>query len=354
VVGISLITLVPGVFGGTETYARELVRALARVGTLEYRVFTPELAEDAADGLPGVRVRSYRASRTMPGRLLAMGLATASPRLRRELRLDELEALHFPLSIMMPPVRQPPAVTTVHDVLDKLYPEVFSRGERAYRRVVYGWTARLSRLIIVPSEHSKEVFVERAGLDPARIRVIPLGVSQERYQPGTGEREPFLLYPADNWPHKNHARLLEAFARVRQARPELRLVLVGARLEGVPAAPGVEVRGYISPDELAALYRTATALVFPSLHETFGLPPLEAMACGCPVAVSRAGSLPEICGEAARYFDPRSVDEIVEAILGVVDQPGELVAKGLEQAKRYTWDECARRHEDVYRELSKL
>ncbi len=353
-VGISLLTLVPGLFGGTETYARELVRALVRVGTLEYRVFTPELAEDAADGLSGVRVRAYRASRTTPGRLLAMGLATASPRLRRELRLDELEAIHFPLSIMMPPVRRPPAVTTVHDVLDKLHPEVFSRGERAYRRIVYGWTARLSRLIIVPSEHSKEVLVERAGLDPGGIRVIPLGVSPERYRPGNAEREPFLLYPADSWPHKNHARLLEAFARVRQARPELRLVLVGARLDGTLAAPGVEVRGYVSPDELAGLYRTATALVFPSLHETFGLPPLEAMASGCPTVVSRAGSLPEICGDASRYFDPRSTDEMVEAVLDVVERPAELVAKGLEQAKRYSWDECARRHEDVYRELGRL
>lgn len=353
-VGISLLTLVPGLFGGTETYARELIQALNRVGTLEYRVFTTELADDAAKGLPEVRVRSYRASGTTPGRLLAMGLATGSPRLRRELRLDELEAIHFPLSIMIPPVRHRGAVTTIHDVLDKIYPEVFSRGERAYRKIVYGWTARLSRLIIVPSEHSKEVLVERAGFDPERIRVIPLGVSQERYRPGTEEREPFLLYPADNWPHKNHARLLEAFARVRQAKPELRLVLVGARLDGVAAAPGVEVRGYVSQDELAGLYRTATALVFPSLHETFGLPPLEAMASGCPVAVSRVGSLPEVSGEAARYFDPRSIDELVEAILDVVDHPAELVAKGLEQAKRYTWDECARRHEDVYRELSRL
>ncbi len=353
-VGISLLTLVPGLFGGTETYARELIRALARVGTLEYRVFTTELAADAADGLPEARVHSYRASRTTPGRLLAMGAATISPRLRRELRLDELEAIHFPLSIMMPPVRRPPAVTTVHDVLDKLHPEVFSRGERAYRRVVYGWTARLSRLIIVPSEHSKEVLVERAGLDPARIRVIPLGVSQERFQPGTEEREPFLLYPADNWPHKNHARLVEAFTRVRETRPELRLVLVGARLDGIASAPGVDVRGYVPPEKLAELYRTATALVFPTLHETFGLPPLEAMASGCPVVVSRAGSLPEICGEAARYFDPRSTDELVEAILGVVERPTELVAKGLEQAKRYTWDECARKHDAVYSELSRL
>jgi glycosyltransferase involved in cell wall biosynthesis len=280
-----------------------------------------------------------------------MSHSTVSRRVRRELHADDLDAIHFPLSIMMPPLRRPPAVTTVHDVLDKIHPEVFSRAERAYRKVVYAWTARLSRLLIVPSEHSKEVFVERAGFDSDRIRVIPLGVDHELFRPGDGEREPFLLYPADGWPHKNHKRLLEAFQLVRRERPELRLVLAGASLDGIERDPGIEVRGYVSPHELADLYRRAAALVFPSVHETFGLPPLEAMASGCPVAVSRAGSLPEVCGDAARYFDPRSADEIAKAITEVLDRPDELVARGCERAQRYTWDETARRHEDVYREL---
>ena len=329
-VGISLLTLVPGLFGGTETYSRELIRALARVGTLDYRVYTSSLAPDAADGLPGATVASYPASRTTGGRLLAMGRSTASRRVRRELELGSLDAIHFPLSIMIPPVRRPPAVTTVHDVLDKIHPEVFSRAERGYRKIVYGWTARLSRLIIVPSEHSKEVLVERAGFDPGRIRVIPLGVSTERFSPGDGEREPFLLYPADGWPHKNHPRLLEAFALVRRTRPELRLVLTGARIERF-ASDAVEARGYVTQEELADLYRRASALVFPSLHETFGLPPLEAMASGCPVAVSKAGSLPEVCGDAARYFDPLSTGEIAEAISDVLEHPEGLVAKGYER-----------------------
>jgi len=351
VIGISLLTLVPGLFGGTETYARELIRGLSRVGELEYRVLVSDLAEDATDGLTGVSVSGYRSSRSTAGRLAAMGHSTVSRRVRRELRRDDLDAIHFPLSIMMPPLRHPPAVTTVHDVLDKIHPEVFSRPERAYRKVVYAWTARLSRLIVVPSEHSKEVFVERAGFDPERLRVIPLGVNHERFRPGDSDREPFLLYPADNWPHKNHARLFEAFAQARREHPDLRLVLVGAAHEVTEVPLGVEARGYVSPDELAGLYRRASALIFPSTHETFGLPPLEAMASGCPVAVSRVGSLPEVCGEAARYFDPLSTTDIAEAIADVLERPEPLVTKGLERAKHYTWDETARRHEDVYREL---
>lgn len=350
-IGISLLTLVPGLFGGTETYARELIRALSRVGELQYRVLTSDLAKDAANGLPGVTVSGYRSSSSTAGRLAAMGHSTVSRRVRRELQRDDLDAIHFPLSIMMPPLRRPPAVTTVHDVLDKIHPEVFSGGERVYRKVVYAWTARLSRLIIVPSEHSKEVFVERAGLDPERLRVIPLGVNHERFRPGVDEREPFLLYPADGWPHKNHQRLFEAFDLVRRDRRELRLVLTGANLESIGAGPGVEVRGLVSPDELAQLYRRASALVFPSLHETFGLPPLEAMASGCPAAVSRVGSLPEVCDGAARYFDPLSATAICEAITDVLQRPEPLVAKGLEHATKYSWDETARRHEDVYREL---
>ena len=105
-------------------------------------------------------------------------------------------------------------------------------------------------------------------------------------------------------------------------------------------------------DELIDLYRTAQALVFPSLYEGFGLPPLEAMACGCPVAVSRVGALPEICGDAARYFDPNEPEEIASATLDVLSDPGDLVERGLARARSFTWDECARRHDDVYAELA--
>src|SRR4051812_42656826 len=103
VVGISLLTLVPGIVGGSETYARELCRALARVGSLEYRVFLPKIAPDAADGLPADVVERYRASRTMPGRVRAMaGAALRGGALKRELGLEQLDAIHFPLSVMLP------------------------------------------------------------------------------------------------------------------------------------------------------------------------------------------------------------------------------------------------------------
>jgi glycosyltransferase involved in cell wall biosynthesis len=353
VVGISLLTLVPGIVGGSETYARNLVRALARVGTLEYCVFVPSIATDAADGLPARTVSAYRASRSVPGRMAAMTLAAARPGpVLAELELDRLDAMHFPLSVMVPPIERPPAVTSVLDLQHEYHPHFFSRAERTYRRVVYGWTVRRSRRVIAISEHVKATLVERLRLDPERVRVIHLGVDLGRFSPDGRAREPFLLYPANRWPHKNHDRLFEAFALVRRERPELRLVLTGAGHEGKPAPPGVDVRGRVGDDELVELYRSASALVFPSLYEGFGQPPIEAMACGCPVAASNTTALPEICGDAARLFDPTSPESIADAVADALNRPEALVRRGLERARLFSWDDCARRHDQLYKELA--
>jgi glycosyltransferase involved in cell wall biosynthesis len=348
-VGISLLTLVPGVVGGSETYARELVRALGRVGELDYRVFTPRIVDD----LDGQQVRSYRARRTMRGRAAAMAEALVRPGpLRRELRLDELDAIHFPLTVMLPRVERPPAAVSLLDIQHVFYPEFFSRAELAYRRFAYGWSLRRARTVIAISRHVKETLVERMGVEAERVEVIYLGLDHDLFRPGTERREPFLLYPANPWPHKNHARLFEAFTRLRRRRPELRLVLTGTGLEKLEVPEGVDVRGRVPREELASLYRRASALVFPSLYEGFGQPPLEAMASGCPVACSTAGSLAEVCGNAARYFDPTSVDEMVEAVSTVLESPEGLMERGLERAAGFTWDSCARSHDRVYRALA--
>jgi glycosyltransferase involved in cell wall biosynthesis len=351
VVGISLLTLVPGVVGGSETYARELVRALARVGELDYRVYVPTIATDAADGLPSHVVGAYPAGRSMPRRAAAMAYSAAAPwPVRRELELRKLDAIHFPLSVMLPSVSRPPAATTVLDVQHELYPRFFSRAELAYRRLVYGWTVRRSQIVITISEHARAGLIERLGLEPERVRAIHLGIDHERFRPGPGDetREDFLLYPALGWPHKNHARLFEAFALLRARRPGLRLVLTGYT---GPAPAGVEARGRVPADELLSLYRRAAALVFPSLYEGFGQPPLEAMACGCPVACSNAASLPEVVGNAARLFEPESPEDMAAAVEDVLDDPAEWARRGLERAQLFSWEECARAHERVYAEL---
>jgi glycosyltransferase involved in cell wall biosynthesis len=354
-VGISLLTLVPGVSGGSETYARELVRALGRVGTLQYRVFLPTIAGDV-DGLPAEVVPEYRASRSTPGRIVAMAAGTlAGARLRR--RFAQLDAIHFPLSVMIPKVTEPPAVSSVLDLQHELLPEFFSRAERAYRRRVYGWTVRASRLVVTISHHAAATIVERLHVPEERVRAIHLGIDHERFHPATAEpasersrdARPFLLYPALGWPHKNHARLFDAFAVLRARRPGLELVLTG--YDG-PVPEGARTLGRVPLDELVLLYRTAAALVFPSLYEGFGQPPLEAMACGCPVACSNAASLPEVCGDAARLFDPTSVEEIVTAVEDVLEKPAPWREKGLARAAGFTWEATARAHDAVYAELA--
>jgi glycosyltransferase involved in cell wall biosynthesis len=349
VVGISLLTLVPGIVGGSETYARELCRSLSRVGELDYRVFLPKIAPDASDGLPAEVVDRYRASRTMPGRMRAMaGAALHGGPIKRELELDRLDAIHFPLSVMLPLVSEPPAVSTILDLQHEFLPENFGRAELAYRRLLYGLTARRSRIVIAISEHARETLIERLSLAPDRVRTIHLGVDVERFTPADVEREPFLLYPANRWPHKNHARLFEAFALLRAEQPELGLVLTGTGHEDAPN--GVESRGRVSPDELVDLYRRAAALVFPSLYEGFGQPVLEALACACPVACSDLPPLREVGGDVAVYFDANDAESIAQATREAIAHGG---AAGPERASRFTWDDCARKHETVYRELAR-
>jgi glycosyltransferase involved in cell wall biosynthesis len=345
-VGISLLTLVPRVSGGSETYARELVRALGTVGVNSYRVLLPSIASDV-DGLPSEVVDEYRASRSMPGRMAAMAEGVLrGRRLRR--RLVGLDAVHFPLTVMIPRVTSPPAVTTVLDLQHEFLPHFFSRAELAYRKAVYSWSIRKSELVIAISKHAADAVVERFGVPASKLRPIHLGIDHAVFRPGSEARGTFLVYPARSWPHKNHARLFEAFAVLRGRHPELELVLTA--YEG-PTPDGARSLGHVPRDELVRLYRTAAGLVFPSEYEGFGQPPLEAMACGCPVACSNAASLPEVCGDAARLFDPTSVEEMVDAVDEILAHPAEWSARGISRAAQFTWERTAHAHDAVYAEL---
>jgi glycosyltransferase involved in cell wall biosynthesis len=346
-VGISLLTLVPGQLGGSETYVRELLRALVRVGELDYRVLLPPAAPDAAEGLPCELATEYRRAQTIPQRLVAMGAAAARPGpLRAHLR--DAQVVHYPLTLRLPPAA--PSVVTLHDVQHLDLPAMFPRAERAFRAVAWHRSARGADRVIVMSEFVRERAVERLGLDASRVRVVPLGLDHAQLAPGGPEREPFVLYPARRWPHKNHERLFAAFALVRRELPELRLVLTGGGTFG--ALPDrVEARGHLAWPEVVSLMQRASALVFASLYEGFGLPPLEGMACGCPVASSDAAALPETTGDAARLFDPYDPRAIADALLDVLAEPEPWVARGLSRAAGFSWEATARGTEAVYREL---
>ena len=240
-------------------------------------------------------------------------------------------------------------MTTIHDLQHELYPQFFSRAELRYRRAVYGWTVARSRLVIAISEHARQTLIERYGLDPARVRTIHRGIDHERFSPDGRSREPFLLYPATAGGTRTtigssrHSRSCGASGptsgscsreRTRRCAAAARSRVTRPRRRGRARRP----------------LPTAACLVFPSLYEGFGLPPLEAMACGCPVAVANATSLPEVCGDAAEYFDPLEPEDMAGAILRALR--GHLVERGLARAARFTWDATARAHDAVYTDLA--
>ena len=346
-VALSMLTLVPRISGGSETYARELAGALSRVGRHTYEALVPTLAPDAGADLPTVVATGYHASATPAGRLRAMTSAAIRPGALRA-TLETAEVVHYPLTVPVPRVSRPTVVTLL-DVQHLDLPELFPRGERLFRRLAYDRAARRADQVIVISEWVRERTIERLELDPERVHAIHLGVDLARFSPEPAvAREPFLLYPARPWPHKNHGRLFEAFEAVRAAHPELRLVLTGEGNDTARLPNGVEALGSVSGDELVSLYRRAAVLVFPSLYEGFGLPPLEAMACGCPVAESAVASLPEVCGDAAVLFDPYDTAAIAAGVEQALARASELSAAGPARAASFTWDATARAHDLVY------
>ena len=352
-VALSMLTLVPGAMGGSETYARALTRELAGSTTIDAHAFVPRIARGFSDGVPEVVIEEITGGPSTRDRLTTVATATArAGRIRH--RMGRMDVLHVPFTVPVPPASAGvPLVQTLLDVQHLELPEMFSRAELAYRSCYYDRTARRADAVITISDAAKRQIVSRLGADPERVHVAHLGVDTERFTPQTGPRDEVVFYPARGWPHKNHARLIEAVALLREQRPSLRLVLTGGGLETLGPLPDwVEVKGLVPADELVSLYATAGCLAFPSLFEGFGLPPLEAMASGCPVAASTAGSIPEVCGDAAILFDPTDVRDMASAIDRALAAPPALVSAGLERVRAFTWASCVATHERVYRSVA--
>ena len=348
---LSMLTLVPGGMGGSETYVRELVRELSG-RDLDVSALVSPAGAGFGGGMAEQVVADFPTGAAARDRARALVLAG----LRRR-RLAAWSAgpdvVHYPFTVPVPPtVDDQRSVVTLLDVQHRDLPQLFSRAERAYRSVAYDRAARHADAVVTISNFCKQRIVAHLGIDPTRIHVAHLGVRAEEFTPQLGAREPFLLYPAKGWPHKNHRTLFDAFRLLRADRPDLHLVLTGAQThELAPVPDGVEVRGLVERAELVELYRRAAVTVFPSRYEGFGLPPIEAMASGCPVAVAAAGTLPEGVGDAGVLFDPDDPDDVARGVEEAIDRASELQHPALERSRAFTWGACADVHERVYRSL---
>ena len=254
-----------------------------------------------------------------------------------------------------------PYVVTIHDMGLETLRDAHPLTKRLYTRRLVPHVARKAKLIITNSEYSKWEIVRHLGISEDRIRVTPLAASPEFGPVPVRPANPYFLYVGNLEPRKNLERLIEAFARVPCKDHQLRIVgnrwYQGGAAEEKARSLGLNERvkflGYVPRGDLPRLFSGATALVYPSLLEGFGLPIVEAMACGAPVITSNNSSMKEVAGGAAVLVDPRDVREITEAMARVAEDRGlrqELSERGLKRAAEFSWKRTAELTMEVYRE----
>lgn len=239
-------------------------------------------------------------------------------------------------------------VITVHDLIPLLFPNDHRRQFHYFKYYLPPVLRRAAR-VITDSHHSAKLLMEHYGLSQDRVKTIYLGFDRQ-FCPAPAPKKDYLLFVGRASPTKNLPGLLKALQIVRESyRLPVRLRIAGSTSIGADT-DGVEVLGQIPTVRLVQLYREAALLVFPSFYEGFGLPPLEAMACGCPVVVSDAASLPEVCGDAACYVDPHDAESIAEGISRVLTDEAlrrNMIEKGMARAAFFSWKTTARESLDV-------
>jgi glycosyltransferase involved in cell wall biosynthesis len=358
--------------GGISEYVRPLVRSLLSLdAATDYRLIlrtgwrpgaTPAMPDAPA---PLTRVR-------LPDRLLSLWWDRLGWTLPVHRRLWESLDLFLATCLVVPVLPRGQVVSIVYDLTPLRLPALFPERER-FRKRVRALLAR-SRVAIAISHRTRQDLVELLDADPARIRVIHPG-RREGFRPAAppireevlrrlGIPGPYILYVGSLGPHKNVATLLDAFERLRGDGSSAILVLAGhprwgeatlRRREASPHRDAIRVVGPVAAAELPALYSGAACFVFPSLYEGFGLPVLEAMACGAPVVASDRGALPEVVGDAGIVVNPEDPAALADAIRRLLDDPALRAAQsraGLERADRFTWDGSARGLRAVFAELA--
>lgn len=365
-IGVNLLFMTPGEAGGSETYLVHLLESMLP-SPHEFHVFAvrgyrrayPEISDRChvtevpwASGAQGLRIAAEHS-----------WLAVESARRR-------LDVMHHGGGTS-PFFRNVPSALTIHDIQYVHYPENFLKLKRAWLRANVPRAVQKCDEISVPSRFVKDDLMKEFRIAHDKITVVPFGsgnllgtdhASEEEVRNRYRLTRPFFYCPARTYPHKNHRFLVEAFAPHAEVAD---LLLTGAPWfrDGEVAAAArhlglsgkVRLLGNVPPRERAALYRSATALVFPSRFEGFGVPTLEAMSLGCPVISSNSGSLPEVVDEAGILLDPDDLEGWREAMERMLTRPslrGKLTKRGLARAAEFTWDRSGRLQLAIYERVA--
>jgi len=363
IIGINALYLLPGKVGGSETYLRNLVKGLAAIDREnEYVIFiNRETQGEIYAPAPSFRivVCPFRAS-NRPLRILWEQVVL--PWYVKRHKIDVLLSAGMTAPILCPAV----SVLMLFDLQHINQPGNFPWFYLPFLRSIIHASARSADGVLTISHQVKSDIIRSYHLPPDRIEVTHLAVDHDAFTlhgtPDTGTvkaryglPDRFILYAASSLPHKNHKRLFESFRQIRDRIPELKLVLIGARDKGEEALiraikeQGLEqtviLLGWIPFADVPSIYRASEVFVFPTLHEGFGLPVLEAMACGVPVVCSRIEPLLEVAGDAVLFVDPFSPEEIAAAVIKIVtDAPTRerLIGKGLSRSNEFTWETTAK------------
>ena len=370
-IGINLLYLLPGVVGGTETYAAGLLHGLAQIDQRdEFIVFVNR--ESATWPIPEApnfsRVVCPVHATIRSRRYLFEQLRL--PRLLAKYKIDVVHSLGY-VTPLMAPCR---SVVSILDILYD-YPGAFSYLKKQLLKLLVVVSAQRAEHILTISEASRGQIVSRLHVRPEKVTVSLLAsktrkAGNEQNWAGLSSKlgicGDYLLAFSSLSPSKNIPTLLQAFARLRAGLSEsVQLVLVGhqpkrgALLRKLTDSLGLHdsavFTGYLSDDALALVLKHATVFVFPSLYEGFGIPILEAMAAGVPTACSNVASLPEVAGDAALLFDPTSLEEMIKALTCLLTNPSlrdELVAKGHQNVQRFSWANTAEKTLKIYQKVA--
>lgn len=363
-IGIDASRAVSAAPTGTETYSRDLIRALLALdGKNQYRLYTRQR----------VPREYFGASANFEIRALPFPRLWTHLRLSFEMLTRPPDALCVPAHVL-PLVHPRRAIVTVHDLGQLHFPEAYPARQRAYHNASARWNARAASRLLADSEATRDDLVQFYRVAPEKISVVYPAYDAQLYQPvGDAARSAetrsrlrvggdYILAIGTIQPRKNYARLVEAFSRLQIS--DCRLVIVGkrgwlydsifARVNALHLESRISFLDYVPAADLPALISGARLVAFPSLHEGFGLPILEAQACGTPVICSMTSSMPEVAGDGALFVDPLDVDAIAGAMQRALSDDAlraKLIAHGLQNVKRFSWAQSARQVLEILRKI---